>query len=491
MSQQQTAPCETDWRRFFPYSDPRPIQAEILSVLQRHWNDYDVFCVSAPTAFGKTALARTLLEMHQSAVLITPTNILVQQYREEFGDTRTLSRLDSYRCADWQVPCSVTRGRLHGFCKGCPAGRDLANAKYRRGPLVLNYHMYAAQKLFRDVLVVDEAHNLLPFLRERTTERLWQHKVRYPNSAAFRESPAVQLRWLHSLPAAKLRTKGLALWQRSLQSTRPTHVVSFTTAEYHDEELPCIEFQPVSLRDAPPVFWPRDVQKIVLLSATISEADIRTLGLDRKRVLHLDCASPIPAERRPIICVPVTPVTHDNLPEAARRIAEFVDSSLLPLYPDSKGILHATYELASLLRGHLRDPRYMFHDRGASKAEQLRAWMESPPEAGRVLIASGMYEGLDLHADLGRWQVLCKVPWPSLGDAAVRWQLEADPAWYTWETLRIVLQASGRICRSPDDLGHTYILDSSAGRLFREAEESGMMPGWYRDGLEAGEKLER
>ena len=94
-----------------------------------------------------------------------------------------------------------------------------------------------------------------------------------------------------------------------------------------------------------------------------------------------------------------------------------------------------------------------------------------------MLVASGMYEGLDLVDDTARWQVVSKIPWPSLADPAMKWRANEDPDFYNWETLRQVIQACGRVCRGPDDYGVTYILDSTWNRLEREAAH--LFPDWF------------
>jgi Rad3-related DNA helicase len=149
-------------------------------------------------------------------------------------------------------------------------------------------------------------------------------------------------------------------------------------------------------------------------------------------------------------------------------------------------VIHATYEQARLLETHLTGPRYLYHTSG-DKAAIYRQYRESDPGLGKVLVASGMYEGIDLAGDLGEWQCITKVPWPSLGNPAIRYLAEQDPDWFNWETLRTVIQACGRVCRTPTDYGVTYILD---GTFYRLAEDSlHQFPAWYLDGLLAGDQL--
>lgn len=480
-----------DLLKYFPYPEPREIQAKALEALGNNWTNYDVFVLNGPTAFGKTGVARTLINANRSTSVITPSNLLVNQFRQEFPDTPTLARLDSYTCEEWKRPCSLVRGTKLAFCKGCPAGCDLATAKYKRGPGIYNYHTYLSQKLYREVLVVDEAHNLLPVIRERFNLTIWQHDAKYPSNVW---RPEQILKWAESLPANKQQTKKIAILIDSLKSRMPSYTVERTkdwfngkgTKRGDPEERDCLKLSPVDIRGAPPVFWPKDVSKIVLLSATISRKDIEALGLSRKRVLYINCESPIPARSRPIIPLSVTTVNRHNLEEATADIARYINNDLAPKHAGQKGIVHATYQMAGLLRQYLTDPRYMFHDR-LSKREVYKLFRESDPREGRVLVACGMYEGVDLPEDAGRWQVIAKVPWPNLGNSAVKYQADNDPEWYVWETLKITMQACGRICRTPQDFGVTYILDLSFDRLVRQGIDGKLIPKWYLDGIAGGE----
>jgi Rad3-related DNA helicase len=260
-----------------------------------------------------------------------------------------------------------------------------------------------------------------------------------------------------------------------------------TTAEFNGkgtirgepEMRDCIELQPVDISKAPPLFWPREVSKIVLLSATIGPKDIEALGLNRKRVLYIDCESPIPAERRPIQLLDVVSVSRGNMTEAAALLATEIEA-IANHHHREKGVIHATYQMSNLLSKHLTGDRYMFHDRD-NKKKQYEAFRAADPTDGAILIACGMYEGVDLPEDLGRWQVISKIPWMSLGNPAIRHLAELDPEWYNWETIKTLVQACGRICRTPTDYGITYVLDTSVQRIFREAEY--MLPRWWLDAI--------
>jgi Rad3-related DNA helicase len=147
-----------------------------------------------------------------------------------------------------------------------------------------------------------------------------------------------------------------------------------------------------------------------------------------------------------------------------------------------KGLVHVTYGMAEMLRKHLaHNDRYVFHDRN-NKTEMYEHFRSSPEPL--VLFACGMYEGIDLPDDAGRWQIIAKTPYKSLGDPAIAYKAEKDQDWYNWSALKDLIQACGRVCRHEKDRGVTYILDKSAIRLVNN--NSHLIPQWFRDALDAG-----
>lgn len=122
----------------------------------------------------------------------------------------------------------------------------------------------------------------------------------------------------------------------------------------------------------------------------------------------------------------------------------------------------------------------MFHDK-ENKRDVYAAFRAADPADGAILVASGLYEGVDLPEDLGRWQVISKIPWMSLGNPAIRHLAELDPEWYLWETIKTVIQGCGRICRTPTDFGITYVQDASVHRILTEGGH--MLPKWWTDAI--------
>lgn len=491
----------TDILSHFPYPEIRPVQEQLLLEIEARWNSGDVFVINAPTALGKSAIASTIMSWQYNASYITPTNQLLDQFLNEFPETKTLRRLDSYICEDllpkFSYGCPTIRGQRGSFCKGCPAAADLAQAKYKKGPGAYNFHTYMAHKLHRDILIIDEAHQIIPVIQGIAAVKVWKHKEHYPDNWASQNRRPL-LEWLHGLPTPKHRNKWWKYVSEALDTDQPQHVIGETTGEwtggYGDTprgeavELPLLEVKPIDIRDLreTSIFLPRSIKKIILMSATIGPQDIEQLGLSRRRVVYLNCASPIPATSRPIIPLSIAAANYQNLEAATKEMCDFIRKELCIIHNGEKGIIHATYRQAEIINDILdADPvagsRLLFHTKD-NKSDVLRVFLDSPPESGTILIASGMYEGVDLPYDLARWQVITKIPWLSLADPAIKYKADKEPNWYLWETLKKVIQACGRVVRTPTDFGTTYILDSTFDRLYRDAYH--LAPQWWKDAVD-------
>jgi hypothetical protein len=78
-----------------------------------------------------------------------------------------------------------------------------------------------------------------------------------------------------------------------------------------------------------------------------------------------------------------------------------------------------------------------------------------------VLVSPSLTTGADLKDDMSRFQIIVKLPWPSLVDKRVKKKIEDDSDWYATEIFKTLIQATGRSTRSENDWSITYVLDSS------------------------------
>jgi Rad3-related DNA helicase len=471
----------------FPYREPRQLQKEVLEELEKQWSKWDIFVVVAPTAAGKSAIIKTLLDWKYSASGVTPNNLLVDQFLQEFPSTQKLKRLDMYECPTWKASCIKVRAVQKKFCKGCVCGQDMAAAKYRGGPGIYTYHTYIYQKLYREVLVADEAHNIPNILSKLNETIIWHHDYKYPANIrnAFQVAD-----WISQLPKAKQQHKKIKMLVEALNEPLPRYVVErgvelFNgkgTKRGEPELRDCIKFYQVNPAESMPYLMPKEAKKLVLLSGTINHIDIEDLGLQSKRVLYIEAKSPIEPSRRPVVIQPVATVSRASLTRDVPKIAKHIVDVILPFHKGEKGVIHVTYQMAEMLYQHLgSDSRFIFHESGPDKKIKYEQFRRAAPTSGKVLVACGMYEGIDLPEDLGRWQVIAKVPWKSLEDPAIKHKSELKPKWYAWQAAKDLIQACGRICRTEKDYGVTYILDGSVTRLLENNDE--LIPNWFKEAV--------
>jgi Rad3-related DNA helicase len=96
-----------------------------------------------------------------------------------------------------------------------------------------------------------------------------------------------------------------------------------------------------------------------------------------------------------------------------------------------------------------------------------------------------MSRGVDFDGDKCRVQVVAKCPFPNLGDKKIsaRMHLPGGDLWYQVQTVRSMVQMTGRAVRGPDDWATTYILDKQfAVNVYRKSLR--LFPRWWRDAVD-------
>jgi Rad3-related DNA helicase len=470
---------------YFP-GTPRQAQTEALTQFEKVYRDSDVIVLSCPTGAGKSFISYTIARWHSSqnkkkTAILTPTKLLVDQYLSLFPKLTTIKNMKDYICHTYdgqeqQVSCKRSKelSDTDSYCNNCKYTKAIRTAHAM--PFgVFNNWIYMAHRLFRDQLILDEGHLILDMIREFSGKKLWQKDYGFPGYVRTYQQ---LLKWIEGQNWKK--DAKLSLLHSELTSGQIRYLVQRTTEDYRGEEQELIKLLPVDVRDQPPILWPpAKVKKLVFMSATIGPKDMEAMGLDKRRVSYIEVESPIPVERRPVFYSPKGNMSYaaqaSNIPILLEYIRELLQNR------KEAGLIHAPYSLASeLAKGLRQDPRILFHTQ-ENKKEVYERFRKEGPAKGLVLLASGLYEGISLDNEAGRWQVITKVPYPSLGEPGYQWMAENDPKQYAWQAIRLVVQAAGRICRGPEDFGETFITDTSFGRLYSQNEE--LFPRYFKEAL--------
>lgn len=233
--------------------------------------------------------------------------------------------------------------------------------------------------------------------------------------------------------------------------------------------------------------------KWLLMSATILSADLLAdeLGL-RSSYGFIDCDSPFPVENRPVHVVPVADMSYRMRETGTWDQMVAGIRGVLALHPDDRVLIHTvSYALARHIKDGLKlDPSpptsnsrrpIITYESSEGKAHALREYKR---QKGAVLIAPSMDRGVDLPGDLCRVQIIAKVPFPNTQDRRTNARMYGKNGrmWYAAETVRTVVQMTGRGIRSADDHATTYILDSQfASNLWRGYQY--LFPKYWRDAV--------
>lgn len=482
---------------FFPSKwEARPSQVDVLKQVQAAWDKTDVIVIVAPTAFGKLALAQTILRWCEhkklTSAYLNPTNVLLDQYKAQFPGYVTLYAKHKYSCLkyttdqDPPVPMTVARVRDLSTQKGsgcvcdcgvkCPYTKDL-RACYARKFVACNYHTYLAHRLKRDVLIMDEGHKVIGVLQGLAGKKYWYKDWHFPtwvNSYSSLE------RWLEKHPQLPTSPKLRSLLEE-LKSGREHYLITKEEEEYRDRLEWCLRLYPLNVTEQAPILFDT-AKKHVLMSATISTKDLEECGLIGKRVLVINAESPIPVDRRPIYPMEIGAFNYGNLDHHLPTMLEAI--KWISEEHGGSGFIHAPYSLAAKLLPGLAGvfgSSLITHGREDRTVKLEEFKRRAQAQESVVMLASGLEEGIDLKEDLARWQVLTKVPFMSLGEVAVKHRCETDPEWYAWEAAKLVQQAAGRVCRGPEDFGATYVLDSNFNRQMSRFPH--LFFKWFKDAV--------
>ena len=248
-----------------------------------------------------------------------------------------------------------------------------------------------------------------------------------------------------------------------------------------------IQFRPFSPAPYLKDFW-KDFDRILLTSATFFGLDqyMEDLGLDMPYE-YIEVPSTFPPEKGMIEFPLNVRLSRDNFQDTLPEIVHAVDT-ILEKHPDERGLIHAhTYAYAKAIMEKTTQPdRIITHD-SLTRSDALKEFLHSDRK-DIVLLSVNMGEGLDLKDDLARFQIIVKCPYGNLGDPWTREHFNHSKKWYDYEAIKVILQASGRIVRSEEDYGTTYILDMRVYDLIKKYYDS--MPLWFRERIEAKEKVD-
>ena len=452
---------------------------------------------------------------------ITTQKILQEQYIKDFGSgprpMRSIKSSSNYRCTyNKKNSCGESQRLLKvadkksRFFKACTFNCSYKKAKEQfieAGEGVSNFSYFLAETYYsgkikpRNLLVVDEAHNcdmqLSKFVEMSISEK-------FCNQVLSLKFPEVKTQfqvfnWVNDVYEPKLKLhvahmesilekysnlrdkldqfvnlsqkyemldKHLCKLHRFLEIYKKDNWI-MNIVESDIQKSKKIEFKPVCVAPYSQDILFKNGEKILMMSATIldHEGFCETLGIPLEESAFISIPSPFPAENKPIIYSGIGRMSSSSIDSTLPKMADAV-KAILDQHKNEKGIIHChSYKVAHYLKKKIRNSRLLIHG-SDNRDEILKKHINSKKPT--VLLSPSMTEGVDLKGDISRFQILCKVPYPYLGDKLIKKKMNKWKWWYPLQTAKTIVQSVGRSVRSVDDYAVTYILDSDWIRFYNK-----------------------
>lgn len=221
--------------------------------------------------------------------------------------------------------------------------------------------------------------------------------------------------------------------------------------------------------------------RVVLMSASIGSVKSLAdeLGIAESEICYISCDSPFDPAKAPIIVTGGFDFSYKNQDGSFPAMVKTVDD-ILDGYPDNKGIIHAgNYKITEyILRNSRHSARLIGKATGDMVSNADLYDQHEQTQRPTVLISPSMHTGVDLKGDLSRFQIIVKFPFTSLQDKRTKIKMQQNSLWYSNETWKKIIQASGRSNRTEDDEADTYILDRAFNYQYKLFKMH--LPSWFK-----------
>jgi len=457
--------------------------------------------------------------------VVTTQKILQEQYLRDFGPqsgrnlVKSIKSSSNYHCSFYEdQSCAESKRilsklakQLSGteFQKHCKAACPYSIEKQEfidspisvtNFPYILAESMYAGKLEPRALLVVDEAHNteseLGKFIEVIFSEKFSRDiiKCKPPKN----DTQPVIYEWIKTtyLKAVNKHAASLEKSLMKLSNNIEGYGIQSKQYEILDKHICKInrfievykaenwtmnvvyplpdnkkagkkyEFKPIDVSPYSHDTFFKLGGRVLMMSATIVNKDIfcTSLGLNPSEVAYLSIPSPFPIENRPIHYIPAGSMSKSSIEKTLPVVVETI-RMLLEKHSNEKGIIHAVnYKVAKYIKENVVSSRLLLHD-SSNRDAVLKLHIES--QEPTVLLSPSMTEGVDLHDNLSRFQIICKIPFPYLGDLVVKKRMENNSKWYPYMTAKSIIQSLGRSVRNETDHAVSYVIDSDWERFYR------------------------
>lgn len=505
----------------------RPGQQEIIEELNASTSK--LVMLSAPVGSGKSAIGVATGHGRRTLYLCT-TKQLQDQIAEDFPNAVILKGRANYPCLKHPgftaEACDRAKTRRNCIsckfpCKGqgkpsyeeeCACVDYCEYIQTKRAALVaplvvLNTHLFMTEANLVGgfsgwpYMIIDEADMLESALMSYIELSLTKRQIHDlgVSMPAKKTVPESWVEWISktAIPACQQRIEHLQsdfTPQSTVEENNMTRLMSklkFAAREIPGGNWVFIPdeykwtFKPVFVRKYAQRYLWDHTKRVLAMSATLVNPSqmCRDLGFDTKDADLYELDSTFPIESRRIHFTPYANITFKTADVEFPKVIRGLDE-VIANHPDEKILVHAVSyaNMNRIVTTSRHVKRMIWHKNSEDRNASLELFRNADYPA--VLVSPSMERGVDLPYDACRVVVLVKVPYASLGDKqiAARVYGAADGSeWYATNTIRSIVQATGRATRAADDYSKTYILDGQFERIYREHGK--VFPKWWREAL--------
>lgn len=244
-----------------------------------------------------------------------------------------------------------------------------------------------------------------------------------------------------------------------------------------------VVFKPIFVHSqAGDLLW-KHGERFLLMSATMlsGEQVAAELGIPEGVWHMVNMPSSFPKENRPIFVAPKADMTNKLKDQERPKLAKGIDE-ILERYPNDRVLIHTvSYDLARYIMQTSRNTdRMMTYISSKERDDMLEHFRQTP---GAVMVAPSFDRGVDLRDDDCRVVIVAKVPYPYLGDKQISARIYSPGGneWYHMQTIRSIIQMTGRGVRHEKDWADTFIVDEQFLNLWRKRRH--WFPNWWKEAI--------
>lgn len=509
---------------YFPAGfTPRPHQVKGITSIENAINKGAKFIiVQAPTGSGKSFISKTLSsvtrecdneyknlvfnyyafdEDYAGAIsrlpahglfALTTTKALQNQYKELFNESSIFKGKSNYQCeidesfTTEHAPCLISpKQKKECWDEHCCPYYEARNNALIEKFTILNYASFfnlPEHLKKRQIIVADECSELEDEIVKHYSAVIDYRKLIINGIECDKltsETPAKALGWLtdlaHKVQEVIENHKGRARYENNKielikqQYRKDLYESIINIIDHWDKTQYIIEkdaekaiFTPLKIDTLTHCLFDH-AEVVVLMSATIVDKNIfaKTLGIKEFEYVEFD--STFDPKKSPIYCHSKYPLNKDTLEKNLPPILDMA-KTLADAHTGEKGIIHThSFVITQAAQKKLKGKRFLCREEGTTNETIVKE--HSLRKDDTVLVSPSLTMGLDLKGDLGKWQIIIKMPYPSLASKRIAKLRELDSNWYKMKMFITLIQACGRCTRSAEDESRTYILDGISAKV--------------------------